>query len=69
MIDGSKIRHFFVPSEAFLLISGQKTDEYRIKIGKYPTFNYAQTASNNKKYNVKNKYCTPGYFLRYTFAP
>ena len=69
MIDGSKIRQFFVPSEAFMLISNQKNDEFKKKIGKYSTFNNSQTVSNNKIYNEKNKYFTPGYFLRYTFAP
>lgn len=33
MIDGSKIRHLYLPPQVFQMISGQKADEYRIKIG------------------------------------
>ena len=37
-------------------------------ISNISTLNYALIESNNKKYNVKNKYCTPTSFLPYTFA-
>lgn len=46
MIDGSKIHHFFVLLQAFQMISGQKADECRIKIGEWNKVKRNKLCSN-----------------------